>query len=82
MLAVKRKEAVLDLDGGDGVHGVRAADGGSGAFGQADVADLSFSVVRRPASVLVAHAAVSLTHCTSSLRAPMVSSMGTSGSGL
>ena len=35
---------VFDLDGGDGVDGVAAAEGVRGAFGEAEVFDLAFSV--------------------------------------
>ena len=45
MLAVKSEDAVFDLDGGDRVHGVRAADRVGSALRKANVADFAFAVM-------------------------------------
>lgn len=41
VLDVEREWRVLDLEGGDGVHGVRAAQGVGRALGEAEVLDLA-----------------------------------------
>ena len=43
-LDVERDRRVLGLERGDGVHGVRAAEGARGDLGEAEVFDAAFSV--------------------------------------
>ena len=43
VLLVTGEQRVLRLEGGDGMHGMGAADGADPGLGEADVADLAFS---------------------------------------
>lgn len=45
VLDVEREGRVLDLDGGDRVHGVRTAERVGGHFGETEMLDLALSVV-------------------------------------
>lgn len=43
MFDVRREGGVFDLEGGDGVDCVGAAEGGGGYFGEAEVGDFTFA---------------------------------------